>query len=725
MLATTAALLGLLSPPASDWSRWQGPARDGVSLETEWVSTPAAAPLWRREVGLGYSAVSIAAGRLVTSGHDPEAKRDGIVCLDAHSGELRWRHELPAETHDLFHGGGTLTTPVFEGERVFVSHREGRVLVLEARDGALVWERDLAAELALAPTTYGYSASPLLTGGRLIVAQGGVLLALEPRSGALLWRSQDYGDGAYANPLPFEYHGRAALVAFAGPGVVVLDAADGRELARAEVKGPGRGSLKASTPLLLGERVLVSGAFDFGCALVDFAGETPRTVWHNRNLRAKVSGVYRWGEALFGFDESMLACIGLDGEERWRVRGLGMGALSIAGGRLLVSSSRGELIVADASPEAYRELSRTSVLEGGVYWTAPVIADGLVYCRSSLGSLVCLDHRPGAASAPAEVASSARAPSAEELLERHRAASACAAGAPRSLRLAGTFESTAQGITAQPMVLEVAGGRWALTVDMGEFGRIRRGCDGRAAWSLDPFYGDELRDGALLAEAQETWPVLDLARFRDVVADGRSRFAGREVWSARATGPSGRVWRLHFDPETGLLCGTEGEGASMVRLEDWRELGGVAVPTRVSLLEPETGIEDRLLVASLERDVVEPAAFERPAEVVRMLRTPEEIAASDTAARERHAGLLGTYVARFEPFVGADAVIDVAEGDLRFTLAGRPPSSLDGPDVEGRFAFRGRPDLSLRFERGPDGRATAILLVRPESGTEDRLERKE
>ena len=96
---------------------------------------------------------------------------------------------------------------------------------------------------------------------------------------------------------------------------------------------------------------------------------------------------------LYGFDESMLKCIDLEGNEAWRERGLGKGSVAVAGGRLIVVSSKGELIVATASPEGFEELSRKKVLDGGEYWTTPVLLNGLIYVRNSLGDLTCLDHR--------------------------------------------------------------------------------------------------------------------------------------------------------------------------------------------------------------------------------------------------------------------------------------------------------------------------------------------
>ena len=50
----------------------------------------------------------------------------------------------------------------------------------------------------------------------------------------------------------------------------------------------------------------------------------------------------------------------------------------------------------EATPAEYRELSREKVVDGGVYWTMPVLVDGRIYARSSSGHLVCRDHSGGA-----------------------------------------------------------------------------------------------------------------------------------------------------------------------------------------------------------------------------------------------------------------------------------------------------------------------------------------
>ena len=64
----------------------------------------------------------------------------------------------------------------------------------------------------------------------------------------------------------------------------------------------------------------------------------------------------------------------------------------IAGKRMIALSGFGELMVAPPSPEGFKPVARAQVL-GGKCWVAPVLANGLIYCRNSHGDIVCLDVR--------------------------------------------------------------------------------------------------------------------------------------------------------------------------------------------------------------------------------------------------------------------------------------------------------------------------------------------
>ena len=97
---------------------------------------------------------------------------------------------------------------------------------------------------------------------------------------------------------------------------------------------------------------------------------------------------------LYGFDDRRLKCLDLEGNVAWEKSRLGKGALTLAGNRLLILSGRGELVIAEATSEEFKELARTKVLEGPNCWTTPVLLDGMLYVRNSQGHIACFDHRP-------------------------------------------------------------------------------------------------------------------------------------------------------------------------------------------------------------------------------------------------------------------------------------------------------------------------------------------
>jgi outer membrane protein assembly factor BamB len=395
LLALTLALHGTLADPnpdaRDDWPQWGGPTRNGISGETRWSSKGKAEPLWKVQIGIGYSSVAVHQQRVYTLGFDKELSLDVVHCLDAATGEEQWTYAYPAKIWDLYHGGGTLTTPAVEGERVYVSEREGWLHCLDRKSGEVVWARQAGQEFKLDAPQWGFSASPVVLGDAVILNYGKVF-AFDKHAGKPVWQSKkSYGD-AYSTPIDFALRGKPALAVFAGAGLVVLSPQDGSELAFTPWQT--KYDVNAMTPVVLDQRVFISSGYDKGCALIDLSGKDPKVAWENKNMRNQMSGCVPWKGYLFGFDDKVLKCLDLEGKERWRERGLGQGALSIADGRLLVMSEDGELIVAEATPEAYRELARSKVFDGGTCWTVPVLSDGVVFVRNHAGELAALDHRP-------------------------------------------------------------------------------------------------------------------------------------------------------------------------------------------------------------------------------------------------------------------------------------------------------------------------------------------
>lgn len=78
------------------------------------------------------------------------------------------------------------------------------------------------------------------------------------------------------------------------------------------------------------------------------------------------------------------------GATKWAQKGLGVGSLMAADGKLIVLSETGELLVVAASPKGFEALARAQVI-GKKCWTVPVLANGRIFVRNVPGDLLCLD----------------------------------------------------------------------------------------------------------------------------------------------------------------------------------------------------------------------------------------------------------------------------------------------------------------------------------------------
>lgn len=392
MLRTLLATSLLASPllAAEDWPQWRGPDRNGISSETAWSSTGSAEALWTADVGLGYSTFSVSQGRVYTVGWDEESGMDILYCLSAETGEELWRHTCAAEKWAKFHGGGTNCTPSVDGDDVYTLNREGKYTLLDAATGKVRWTVDLMAEHDLELPTWGFATSPLVLDDMVVVHVGRVF-AFEKGSKKIRWESADYGH-AYSTPTACKLGGKDVLAVMGGKSLVLLDPRSGSELA--QTKWETKYDVNAASPVQVDEeRIWISSGYGHGGAMVRFDGKSCEELWSTKGMRNQMATSILIGEHLYGLDEAVLKCFDLEGKEVWVQRGIGKGALSAAGDRLLVHTGKGELAVVKATPEAYQELYREKVTSGGVCWTMPVLVDGRIYMRSSKGQVVVRDHR--------------------------------------------------------------------------------------------------------------------------------------------------------------------------------------------------------------------------------------------------------------------------------------------------------------------------------------------
>jgi outer membrane protein assembly factor BamB len=352
--------------------------------------------LWKTNVGVGFSSVVVAEGRLFTAGW--AEGRDTVVGLEAMTGELVWSHSHEEPLGNKMYEGGPNATPLFAGGRLFTVSKTGSVFCYDAATGAVRWETRLGSLVRAKISDWGVSGSPVMADpGILLIPYGPHGVALDPGTGKVLWDSGTRKDMTFAAPVLVDLGGSKAALFFMSEALVAVDPRDGRKLWSSKF---GQGfKTHCSDPVVSGDRVFISSGDDGG-ELLRITAKGAERLWKNRNLSTFTGSAVLIGGMLYGHEtagykgaDQELRCVDLEtGSVKWGEKGFGQGSIIAAGDRLIVLSDKGELSVVRANPDRFELLARSQVI-GGKCWTSPVIARGAIYVRNARGDLVCLDVR--------------------------------------------------------------------------------------------------------------------------------------------------------------------------------------------------------------------------------------------------------------------------------------------------------------------------------------------
>jgi hypothetical protein len=261
-------------------------------------------------------------------------------------------------------------------------------------------------------TDWRFAESPLVDGGRVIASPGAkaaALVALDKMSGKEIWRTAipDLGakgaDGAgYSSVVVSEGAGVRQYVQLLGRGAIGVEAATGRFL-----WGYNRIANNVAnipTPLIDGDHVFVSTGYGTGAALLKLVrsgdGVAAQEVYflppetfqnHHGNMILHDGHVYAGSGHNKGFPMSVKLA---DGKVAWgpvRNQGTGSAAVSFADGRLYLRYQNGLMVLAEATPQEYREKGSFKIPDvGNPSWSHPVIAGGRLYLREQ-DHLFCYD----------------------------------------------------------------------------------------------------------------------------------------------------------------------------------------------------------------------------------------------------------------------------------------------------------------------------------------------
>ncbi|MBN8248882.1 MAG: PQQ-binding-like beta-propeller repeat protein [Verrucomicrobia bacterium] len=400
---------------ATEWPQYRGPLGDGSSpdaIRTDWNENPLPV-LWQQPIGPGWSSPAVAGGRLVTLTLEstPNGPMEVCVALDAATGQPLWSRPVDNAAYDNLVGyddrlDGPRSTPSLSGDRVVVFTSRLKLLCLRATSGEVLWRRDFVAEFGSQVIAWQNAASPLIIGDLVFVnanAPGQRLMAVRLSDGTTAWRAHD-DPMTHASPAFGVLAGSPNLVFVTQRGLVGLVPETGEPQWRLAFQPSGTST--AATPVLEGDRVYASAAYGAGAWAAQIsrrdagAGLAAEQLWRQRSTAYQNHWSTPVGHEgfLYSVVESgsegatrfrSVACLDLAaGINRWITSAVGSGRVGFgsvikAGGKIVVLTESGELVLLEPNPEAYTELARQRILRDGLCWNNPAVAGGVLFARNS------------------------------------------------------------------------------------------------------------------------------------------------------------------------------------------------------------------------------------------------------------------------------------------------------------------------------------------------------
>ena len=416
-------LLGLLTAlRAEDWPRWRGVRGDGTwnapPLPEKWPDG-GLKPRWKVAVGGGYAGIAVADGKLYTLDRTKHAKdeagNDGterVFCLDAATGKLLWEHKYPTRYGGLGgYANGPRAMPTVHDGKLYSLGAVGHLFCFDAATGKIVWQQDMVRDFKARVPEWGFAASPVIDGDRVVVHTGaepdGSVIAFNRHTGKEVWRALPDRAG-YCTPILIQAKSGRQLVAWTPDNVRGLDPATGKLLWTVPYKVTYGVSI--TTPIFRDDIVFVTGYWEGSKAIRLGAMPTDADlIWEDgKELRGLMAQpLYRAG-LVYTMDKGHgLTCFELatgkklwDDGNRLTPRGRNPHASIVwlnDSDRILAVNAVGELILGRLTREGYTEQSRTKILDGRV-WGHPAFAGKHLYVKSDgaeqwqgvAGELLCI-----------------------------------------------------------------------------------------------------------------------------------------------------------------------------------------------------------------------------------------------------------------------------------------------------------------------------------------------
>jgi outer membrane protein assembly factor BamB len=376
-----------------DWPQILGPHRNGKADGERIAVWPESGPpmLWQRAVGSGFAGAAVVGGRAVVFhriGNELVAE-----ALEAATGKPQWKVTFETSYKgSISPDDGPRCVPLVHGNYVYLLGPGGELACVTFDEGKQVWQRQLYREFDAPEGYFGAGSSPIVEADKLLVNVGGRdgagLVALGLADGKTIWKATDEA-ASYSSPTAATIGGVRHVVFVTRLNVVSVDPRDGAVRFRFPfgMRGP---TVNAANPLVLDDHVFVSASYGVGAQWARIGATSATTVWESDDvMSSQYTTSVEHNGTLYGLDgrqdigvARLRAFDPKTGKVYWTQEDFGTGNLILAGERLLVMKTDGELVLVEPSPKAYRALATARIFDTTVQ-ALPALAEGLFLARDT------------------------------------------------------------------------------------------------------------------------------------------------------------------------------------------------------------------------------------------------------------------------------------------------------------------------------------------------------
>jgi outer membrane protein assembly factor BamB len=388
---------------AADWPHYLGPNFDLKPLAREFNATSVTV-VWNAKVETGMCSLTIADGLVYTMGNDGTKEdedrskaRDFVYCLDAKTGDEKWKFDYKCLLEPRLHPGGPSSTPTIYEGKLYTLSKLGHIYCLDVKTGKKLWE---ASALHYKPRKpwWGFAGSPTVINDVVIYNIGDRGLAFNKDNGTIVWKSEKNVVGyATPKPLPTEMFNRPAVALFTNEDFLVLDPATGKSVATYNKTWREKSNCNAITPYIHKNRIYLVHS-KHGMARLSIDGNKIKQDWLSEDAKYpnewfafNTHVIYENHIYFLTKNKSGLSCVDAEtGKLKWYDDKYDFGNLLRVGNKMIMLSENGELIWGELGEESFEETHRQKILEGPYCWSKPVLLGNLLYARNAAGDVVCV-----------------------------------------------------------------------------------------------------------------------------------------------------------------------------------------------------------------------------------------------------------------------------------------------------------------------------------------------